>query len=112
MTFFIGILRKDKFISLPYNMSALYTGNASSVSVRLIYKPSMVSMTMRISIYSCLLCCRKYKITATSTKRSIISQHASAYPNKIKLVLPYLETLSVQLVYGLAMAIRTLHISI
>jgi hypothetical protein len=39
-----------------------------------------------------VLCCRKYKITATSTKGSFDSQHASANPNKNKLFVPYLQT--------------------
>jgi len=48
--FFTGILRKDEFISLSCNMSALYISDASSVSARLVYGPAMVIMTSRISI--------------------------------------------------------------
>jgi hypothetical protein len=52
-----GTLKKDEFIRLPYNMSE-----------QLVYGPAMVSMTSRISMKSCMLCSRKYKVTATSKK--------------------------------------------
>jgi hypothetical protein len=76
--FFTGILREGVFINVPYNMSPLYTKDASSVSTHLVDGLATVTMTSRFSIETGLLCCRKYKLTATSTIVSLISQQASA----------------------------------
>lgn len=73
-------------------MFALYIRDTSSVSMWLVYGQAMVSMTSRISTYSCLFRCKKYKIIATSVKSSFVSEQASANPNIIKLFITYLVT--------------------
>jgi hypothetical protein len=48
--FFTGILGKDKFISLSYNMKALYIKHASSMTAQLVEVPATVTMMSRYSI--------------------------------------------------------------
>jgi hypothetical protein len=50
------------------------------------------SLWRHVFLESGLLCCRKYKVTATSTNSSFISKHTSTNPNTIKLLVPCLET--------------------
>jgi hypothetical protein len=92
LNFFAGINRKDEFILLPYNMSVLYVKDTRSVSARCADELAAVTVMSCFSVETGQLCCRKYKVTATSTNSSFISQHTSAIPNTIKLLFPYLET--------------------
>jgi hypothetical protein len=70
-------------------MSALYIKDASTVRARLVDGLATVTMMSHFSIETGLLCCRKYKVTATSTNISFVSQQASAKPNTIKLLVLY-----------------------
>jgi hypothetical protein len=74
---------------------------------------SHVIMTSHISIQSALLSCRKYKVTAKSTKSTFISQHASANPTTNKLLISYLETKengAYSLAYGVHQTADRLHL--
>jgi hypothetical protein len=59
-------------------MSVLYIKDASSMRPRLNDGLTIVTMMSRFAIEYGLLHCRKYKVNATSTNSSFISQQASA----------------------------------
>jgi hypothetical protein len=63
-------------------MSEMYIRDASPVNMWLVYRPAVINMMWCIPTSSCLLCYRKYKVTATSAKRSFISQPARATPTQ------------------------------